>query len=477
MRSLLFFAAWLALSLSLQSQPVQTYSIHVDFFPEDARLYGYPVANNAFMRAKASMMPGEMPGDTTAFYLHGELRIDSVLSGGEPIAFDSESVLYRYDYSQVARRTTFPTRSIKQGQPLEVHYSGFMNPSRARSLSDYMRIHKNDGVYLRSYGYSIWFPVFLEPSDQAYEADFKRVSVELPAPYRCVIGGRLINESTQGGRYSATWKPGKVDIRQIQCTARKYSPVSGDKITVYHQNNESDAEKILQYASNLRELFHRHLRPINTTSTLYIIEMPEYGNISSDNVVGISSQLFNKFENSINSKRTIAHELIHPYVSLPVETDNPFAALVIEGFPSFFQVYALHKTLDPEAYNLNKHMIRVEESYLKKKHTTKDRRGNKLPEEKPILDISYDEIGNYKDYFILSDRVWLFLYDLWQEMGDEHYDRFLRELFLFDTINYQKFEELILNYLPDYQEKLNIWLKTSRYPASIRIDAPSVCQG
>jgi len=477
MRPLFLFAALLALSLNLQAQPVQTYSIEAEFFPEDARLYGYRVANDAFMRAKASMMPGEMQGDSMAFYLHGELRIDSILSGGEPLSYDSESVLYRYDYSQVAIRTTLQTGSIKHGQPLEIHYSGFMNPSRARSLSDYMRIQKNDGVYLRSYGYSIWFPVFLEPGDQTYEADFKRVTVNLPAPYRCVVGGELLSESTHEGRYTATWQPGKINIQQIQCTARKYKSVSGQKIIVSYLNNESNATEILQYARRLRNIFHTHLRPVNTTSTLYITEMPEYGNISSDNVVGISTELFNHFGNNLHSKRTIAHELIHPYVTLPVKKENPFAALVIEGFPSFFQVYALKKTLSPEAYNLKKHMIRVEESYLTKKQTGQDRRGNKLPPEKPILDISYDEIGLYKDYFILSDRVWLFLYDLWQEMGDEPYERFLRELFQWDSIDYQQFEELVLKYLPGYQEKLNVWLRTTRYPASIRIEAPQVGQG
>ena len=97
MRLLLLFAAWLALSLSLQSQPVQTYSIEAEFFPEDAQMYGYRVASDAFMRARASMMPGEMPGDSLTFYLHGELKIDSIRSGGETISYDSERMLYRYD--------------------------------------------------------------------------------------------------------------------------------------------------------------------------------------------------------------------------------------------------------------------------------------------------------------------------------------------------------------------------------------------
>jgi hypothetical protein len=54
-------------------------------------------------------------------------------------------------------------------------------------------------------------------------------------------------------------------------------------------------------------------------------------------------------------------------------------------------------------------------------------------------------------------------------MGDEKFDKFLKKLFEFNTINYKNFEELILNYLNDYKEKLNIWLNTTDYPEDIRI--------
>jgi len=47
-------------------------------------------------------------------------------------------------------------------------------------------------------------------------------------------------------------------------------------------------------------------------------------------------------------------------------------------------------------------------------------------------------------------------------MGDEKFDMFLKELFLFNIIDYEAFEELVLKYVPDYKEKLNIWLQTTR---------------
>jgi len=65
--------------------------------------------------------------------------------------------------------------------------------------------------------------------------------------------------------------------------------------------------------------------------------------------------------------------------------------------------------------------------------------------------------------------VWLFFYNIWNQMGDEKFDMFLKELFLFNAIDYEAFEELLLKYIPDYKEKLNTWLNTTDYPDEIKI--------
>jgi hypothetical protein len=152
---------------------------------------------------------------------------------------------------------------------------------------------------------------------------------------------------------------------------------------------------------------------------------------------------------------------VHPYVHIPVSKDNPFCALVVEGFPSFFQVYAL-KRID-RTFDLDQKMKEIEKQYLAKR----ERRD--FTKEKPILQITFDEIGNYKDHFVLNDRVWLFFYDLWKEMGDESFDVFLKKLFSWDSINYKRFEGLILEFLPDFKEKLNLWLNTTEYSQAMKI--------
>jgi hypothetical protein len=151
-----------------------------------------------------------------------------------------------------------------------------------------------------------------------------------------------------------------------------------------------------------------------------------------------------------------------------VTKENPFCAFVIEGFPSFFQVYALKK-MEGDAYDAKGKMMKVEEGYLEKRKTGKTWRGNTLPVEKPILEIKFDEIGLYKDKFVLNDRVWLFFYSIWNKMGDEEFDRFLKELFSFNSINYNSFEELVVKYIPGFAPELNTWLNTTDYPDEIKI--------
>lgn len=469
MKKLLFPLLTLIFLSNIQAQEVESYSINIEFFPDDAQMWNYPVSPNVFMRGNSKLKLTEIDAAESTFYLHGEFKIDSITSNNKLITYTSEKVLYNSNYSLTALKTTIKSKDVSPNNTLHIYYSGFMNASRARSLSDYMHINKEDGVFLRAYGYSLWFPVFLEPGLESYKANFKAITITLPKKFKAVVTGKLINETINNNKYVSTWNPGSVDISNIQCAAREYKVISEDNVYVYYMTHQNNARKIIDYTVKLRNLFKEKLRDVNDVDSLYIIEMPEYGNISNRNVVGISSDLFNDFENNINSKYTIAHELIHPYVLIPVLNDNPFSALVVEGFPSFFQVYALEKTLAEDIYDLKKKMAQVEASYIKKKETGKNWRGNPLPKEKPILEISYHEIGEYKDRFILSDRVWLFIYHLWDEMGTTNFDAFLKELFQFSTIDYGSFEELVLKYIPNYKSKLDLWLNTIDYPKIIHI--------
>lgn len=455
------------LNLSIQAQNINSYEIFAEFFPNDAKMYNYPVSPEAFLRAHSTIVFLKLTDDDIIFYLHGEFKIDSILVGSKMIEYAAEKVFYYYSYNMVALQVTISSSNVTTDE-IKIYYSGFMNPSRARSLSDYMYINKNKGVYLRSYGYSLWFPIFLKSSQDSYKANFKSITIKLPANYKCIVNGELINEFVEKDIYTAIWRPGVKDIVEIQCTAQDYKINSKNNVYVYYLSDKSSSELILDYASQLKKIYSKNLKSINESLPLYIMEMPKYGDISSGNVVGISEKDFNSFNNGLQSKRLIAHELVHPYVYIPVLVNNNFYAFVVEGFPSFFQVYAL-KRMEGETYNLKEEMKKVEELYLEKRKTGKTQRGNTLPAEKAILNIKFDELGYYKDQFVLNDRVYLFFYTIWNKMGDEKFDNFLQELFRFTSINYEVFEQLILKYIPDYRDNLNIWLNTTNYPEEIQI--------
>lgn len=467
MKKLLIGLFLISIPLYLQAQAVKSYEINAEFFPDDAQMYNSPVSPEAFMRANSFIEFSEITDSVFIFYLHGELKIDSILTGNKNIIYSDEKVLYDYNYSRIALKVTVKASYVDENT-LNVYYSGFFNPSKAGSLSNYMYINKNSGVYLRGYGYTLWFPVFIEAYQNSYKADFKKITIQLPKEYKCIVGCELLEEKIDNSIYTAIWKPGLTDIFDIQCTARKFQLNAKANVYVYYLTNKSSSDKVLDYSISLRELYSQNLKSIDDTQPLYIMEMPHYGDISSANVVGISEELFNTFEKDIRSQLTISHELVHPYVKIPVTKENQFYAFVVEGFPSFFQIYAL-KRIRGDAYNLKEEMIKVEERYLAKRKTGKTLRGNELPEEKAILNIGFDEIGNYKDTFVLSDRVWLFFYNAWIRMGDAKFDMLLKELFSFNSISYESFEELVIKYIPGFKETLNTWLNTTDYPDEIKI--------
>ncbi len=444
-----------------------TYRVFLKFFPEEAQMWGYAVSNDRFVQGNTQVEFREKPDQKIEFWLHGELKIDSILSGGKKIEYESEKVLYWENYNLVGRKTSIDNSVLADQNSLEIHYSGFFNPSKSRSLSDYMMVDKKEGIFLRSAGYSLWCPVFSIP--EITKVDFEQISVDVPAELEVVVGGKPIMEKIDGERKISAWKIPEIGISDVQITGRPFRKRSGQNVWVYYLEDDQKAREITDFAQNLKKIYFKSFRPVQETDPLYIVQMPEYGNISSNNVIGISGDVFEQFETELYSKSTIAHELVHPYVHIPIDRKDPMAALIIEGFPGFFHFYGLNQTESKEEFDLKKIILKRQSSYLKKKESGKDWRGNDLPPEKPILEISFEEIGLYKDYFILSDRVGLFLYHLWTKMGDEKFSEFLKELFALSSIDYGTLENLTEKYLPGYSATLNIWLKTNDFPESLRI--------
>lgn len=438
-----------------------TYEIDVTFFPNESRMVG---------RAEMTLESGGMTSDSILFYLHGELTIDSILDGNHSREFSQGSVFYDYDYSLIATRVAF-RREPESSGGFKVFYRGYFSPSKARSPSDYMRID-GSGVYLRAYAYSLWFPVFLEAGEDGYPTDFSSVTIRTSADYVPIFAGERISEDTAQGWRVSRWRAPHLDLFAAQCTAQKFQVEHEAGVYLYHWRDSASIamnRQILNFVKSIISNYSDRYRKNASTGQVHIMEMPEYGDISSGNVTGITSAIWKGFDKDIWSKRGLAHELVHPYVATGVKMTDSLYALAIEGFASYFHLPIIGELFGNDWYEQS--MAQTEAEYLKKRRTGLGWRDRPVPKEKTLTQISASEVGEYKDNFVLDDRALLFLHWLYRRMGREHFQEFTRELFNGDQVSFDSFQRLILKYLPSAEDDIRIWLCTTDFPDRFRISS------
>ena len=241
-----------------------------------------------------------------------------------------------------------------------------------------------------------------------------------------------------------------------------------DNSFLYHYSDSQSVamtQAVLAFAEDVNARYGTFYRHNATAGQYHLMEMPEYGDISSGNVTGITYWIWQKFTEDENAQRALAHELVHPYVAVPVARNDSLYCLAIEGFPSYFHLPILAQRLGDDFYD--RFLGWMERLYLDKRATGTDRRGNKVPPEKPLLAIAADELSTYKDEFVLSDRALLFLNYLYAEMGEKKFFMFTSDLFGRARLTTQNLLDLIQEYLPNSREGVNIWLSTTDYPEQL----------
>ena len=166
-------------------------------------------------------------------------------------------------------------------------------------------------------------------------------------------------------------------------------------------------------------------------------------------------------------KRTIAHELVHPFVSVPVKRSDAVYSLAVEGFPSYFHLLALSEIDGGDAYD--DFLRRVEHWYVQNKGASEDQRGNTHPPEIPLLEISAEQLSEYKDGYILWGRSKLFFNYLLRHMGGKDFARFAKTLFSRDSLTEESFVALCNQFLPGQEDQVHDWLYTNAYPENFRL--------
>lgn len=440
---------------------VANYNLDVEFQPDSAMIKG---------KVSVTFDQSEQIRDSITFYLHGEIWVDSIFQNGKEIDYLQHRDFYAYNYSSIATNVKLYYDGHINSQPLEIYYNGKMNPSVTRAPSNYMRI-ASDGVFLRAYGYSLWFPLFIEDGDKSYSVDFNEVKITVPSELHSVFVGELLDEQTVGEKSISHWTAKDVDIIDAQCSAYSWKILKKDWLNIYYRNDSvstSQASAIKDFSFDFIKKCNERFLPNRLPKQAYIIELPRFGDISSGNVTGVSEWQWKEFDTQKWAKETFAHEFIHPFVQIPIDYSDPLASLVIEGFPSYFDDLMMSNYYGEEW--LQEKLTRLEAGYLKKKETGLDRRGGKLPPDKPLDQISFFEIGQYKDYFILTSRTSLMFNYFRVKMGSEKYQKFERELFNIKRLTNQNFRDLVIRYLPNGKEDVHLWLSTIEYPEKFKLE-------
>jgi hypothetical protein len=427
-----------------------------------------------FIQGTATMQVelGGEPVDTLDFYMNGELRAGVVKINDREYEFSQKPVYYRYNYSLIANQVSVDIGGLTDEATVYIEYAGFFHPSLVRGAGEYTRIEP-DGIYLRSYGYSLWFPVLLEDRGDPFRtAEFKSVNITTPQNLKAVFTGRRVREFIHDGLRTSEWTTEEVPIFAAQCTARPYEVSEKDGIFIYHMpdpKSRLNAEQIRDFSSRLLKLFAQRYRQIQENPQYHIAEMPNFASdISSGNMIGLTSQTWHNFDTDEHHKTTIGHEYVHPFVMPLVARTDPLFALGLEGFPSYFHLPVIADLLGEPWYR--NYMSRIEKLYLQKKETGQDQRGNRLPTEKPLYALTAEDVSTYKDTFLLNDRARLFLNYLLHRMGRDRFWDFTRELFSSGEMSMSRFKALIEKHLPGSGEDVRVWLEENDYPERFHLD-------
>lgn len=428
------------------------------------------------LSATASMaLESAAPASSIVFYLHGELALQSAESAGSPLTCSEEAVFSRIDYSMVANKVTCSLAEPRRSADLKVTYAGPLNPSVAAALSNYMRVD-GAGVFLRGYGYSLWFPVFPEPNGELPPISRVRMRLTGPKTHTSVGVGLWAGHTVSGDVATDEWIAQDITAFDLHYAARPWVRLGTGAVAVLAMPDTASQAaglRIASFANAATQSYRRLYRERADTAVGRIVEqLPQFGNTATSNVVSISDENWAAFDVTTRSAETLAHELVHAYVQVPTPMADPMFAMTIEGMPSYFHLPVLFALRGgDEGYQ--RKLDEVQAAYLERRRTGRDARGRSLPPEKPMLQMSPADVGVYKDVFVLNDRALLFWDWLRRTAGVRGFDAFVKELTNADRITQDRFFELLGRRFPALQADARLWLGSTELPQRFLRNRPS----
>jgi hypothetical protein len=446
------------------SRPVPTaYDIDASYDPATAIFKA---------RSTVRFAPGTVV-NSFAFDLHSELQVTSVKVGSADLECKQDTVFYPDNYSMTANEVTCPSPGADLSKGVEVSYEGMINRSIARGMSEYYR-GDSTGLYMRGWPSVLWMPIFLKNGMDFPPAPPVHAVLRAPKDFTSVMAGTLVGRRLLGDQALDEWQADGLTYYDLQYSTHRYTRLDAPGLVVFSFGDPASLQAgraISDFARTVVARYHRLYR--NQPSggkTIYVIELPKFGDIASGNVFGVQEERWREFALNSKSAMTIAHELVHPFVQMPTPPGDPLYALSIEGAPSYFMIPVVSALRGRRDYD--DRMDALQQQYLdRRKPGAKDDDGA-LPPEKPLFTMNVRDVGIYKDRFVLADRALLFWDYMRRNMGEAGFEAWIKDITNSSRMTAQDFYRSISRHAPKLLADAHIWLETSEYPERLRRPAP-----
>jgi hypothetical protein len=375
------------------------------------------------------------------FFLHPELRLRSVTdSTGRDLTFAIELIAAPFSITLSAFQVTV-SRQLEPGAAatLEFAYDGWLNPSgiraaRDESYSDSFLGVRADVAFLRSVGYTFWFPS--PHADYAGLNDLAdyRLELDIPDRFRPIAFGVLLSEQTADGRNVSVWQTRRPINLLAPCIFLDKWVVTetGTLRLCYHGDPQSKeaARAYAKVAEPLLAFFRGHysagLAIPDAPMAFAELNIP-MGAYAAPGVVGLSRDGFLEIltadqETQYGLFSWLGHEMVHEYVLTPTDLAAKGQAIIQDGFALYCHLPGLWRVLGEEfeQWDLRRRWRSYEEGL-----DTGRLSGTPVPPHVPLAEITLEQYyAGYKDFWLTDDKLQIILHRLQRHVvGDKAFLR------------------------------------------------------
>ncbi len=433
-------AATLAIALSIVPPPrlrggeaVKAPPVRVDSYDLTVNL----LAGSSPFEARAAVSVrnvGTDALDSLTFYLHSEFKVEEIRGeGGQPLDFQDEVVDFYLNFNCKALKILVRLPApLEPGETsaLTISYKGKLTPSTVRSRSDGCQGISGDLVLMRGFAYCLWFPVVHSGYDGVEATAEFRLTLAVPTTLRPIAFGRLVSERVEGAMNHSVWETSRpLSLLWPTVMAAPWQEKGNGDLRIYvYDAEEEETARVIEICADIggrllehfRRYYGQDLAP--APFLLAEIRIPS-GAVGSGNGLGLAREDLLKLLDRREYNATIewlGHEMVHEYVVAAVRSDAPGAAVIAESFPLYFHLPMLSRILGPDFQKW--WLTREWRRYERGRRGGADDEGP-LPKEKPLAAITLEELPQYKDRFLISDKALIVFDHLRRDIGDEAFFR------------------------------------------------------